>query len=745
MTISLGDDSKKIKDSFEKVLLIKLKRKLPKEIKSKLKRLGAIWYEPFEAYVSLLEKRKEVEELLAPWKEKVAFSGGYVDPHLFSAEGKVRNNQDVRSSILREQAYDESIQLMADIHSYNSALMECDFDEKPESNGKTAFQFQKEMEFYERKQSILEKKKELETIESNLTKVRQGPNPYCLDEEGLWCIPDEGERIWIASPFRITARTRDQDGLNHGKIIEFDDSDGIHHRWAMPMEMLAGDSSELRKILLNTGLDISTFFRARQYFADYVQRSAPSFTERCISHTGWYKEGFVLPDGTIGNIGLEKVIVQGKNASVLSYAQSGTLYDWQKHIADLCVGNSRLIFAVSAGFAAPLLSLLDIEGGGFHFRSTSSSGKTTALCVASSLYGDRTFMRKWKATINALELTAFQHNDVLLCLDEIGEMNPHDVGDTAYMLANGGGKGRSRSDITLREPFRWKLLFLSSGEESLVSLMEQVGKKTKAGQEVRLADIPADTGCFGVFEELHGFSDGAVFADSLVKAAHTYYGSAIREFLKKLTQDIESAKNFMKEQIASFLSEVVVEGTVGQIYRVASRFALVAAAGELSIHYNITRVMGADAMASIGWDGGMARCAAKKCFEDWLEAYGGATSREETQLVADLRYFIEQNGESRFTDWNTQEAEPAENKYRTYNRAGFRKKTFDGYEFYFYPETFRREICKGRDEKFVKETLFKRGLLKKDSQDRYSLSAKPASEANSQRFVVIIWEKEELS
>lgn len=745
MTISLEDDSKKLKESFEKVLLIKLKGKLLKEIKSKLKKLGAIWYEPFEAYVSLLEKRKEVEELLSPWKEKVLFTEGYVDPCLFSAEGKVRNNQEVRSAILREQAYDESIQLMADIHAHDVALMECDFDEKPESHGKTAYQIQKEMEFYERRQSILEKRKEFERIENNLTKVRQGPNPYFLDGEGLWYLPEEGDKIWIAAPFRITARTRDQTGLNHGKIIEFDDSDGVHHRWAMPMEMLAGDSSELRKILLNTGLDISTFPKARQYFADYVQRSAPSFTERCISHTGWYKEGFVLPDGTIGNIGLEKVIVQGKTTSALSYAQAGTLYEWQKNVADYCVGNSRLIFGVSTGFAAPFLSLLDIEGGGFHFRSTSSSGKTTVLRVAASLYGDKTFMRKWKATINALELTAFQHNDILLCLDEISEMNPHDVGETAYMLANGAGKGRSRSDISLRESFRWKLLFLSSGEESLTSLMEQVGKRTKAGQEVRLADIPADTGCFAVFEELHGFSDGAVFADSLVKAAHTYYGSAIREFLKKLTQDIEGAKNFVKEQIASFLSEVVPEGAVGQIYRVASRFALVAAAGELSIHYNITRAMGADAMASIGWDEGAARWAAKKCFDDWLEAYGGANSREETQLVADLRYFIEQNGESRFTDWNTQEAEPAENKYRTYNRAGFRKKTFDGSEFYFYPETFRREICKGRDEKFVKETLFKRGLLKKDSQDRYSLSAKPASEANSKRFVVIIWEKEELS
>src|SRR3712207_8019446 len=40
------------------------------------------------------------------------------------------------------------------------------------------------------------------------------------------------------------------------------------------------------------------------------------------------------------------------------------------------IGNSRLVFALSIAFAAPLLYPTSSESGGFHFRGQSSTGKT---------------------------------------------------------------------------------------------------------------------------------------------------------------------------------------------------------------------------------------------------------------------------------------------------------------------------------------------------------------------------------
>lgn len=120
------------------------------------------------------------------------------------------------------------------------------------------------------------------------------------------------------------------------------------------------------------------------------------------------------------------------------HESKGTLRDWQQHIAKYCVDNSRLCFCVCVGFAAPLLHLLGEENGGFNMRGPSSGGKTTALKVGLSVYGGEKMLHSWKTTTNGLESIAALHNDSLLCLDELGKLEPKIAGETAYFLANGG-------------------------------------------------------------------------------------------------------------------------------------------------------------------------------------------------------------------------------------------------------------------------------------------------------------------
>ena len=66
---------------------------------------------------------------------------------------------------------------------------------------------------------------------------------------------------------------------------------------------------------------------------------------------------------------------------------------------------------------------------------------------------------------------------------------------------------------------RWRLLFLSSGEIGLAEHMASVQRRTRAGQEIRMVEIPADAGAgLGIFEDLHGFENGAAFALALTDA-----------------------------------------------------------------------------------------------------------------------------------------------------------------------------------------------------------------------------------
>ena len=234
---------------------------------------------------------------------------------------------------------------------------------------------------------------------------------------------DVSPPIRICSRLEVVARTRDQFSENHGRLLQFPDPDGVIHRWAMPMELLAGDGAVYRQELLSKGLLIAPGNQARQLLTIFIQTSSPSTTVRCVEQTGWSKDrsAFVFQNETVGSTGNEPLILQTTSSLQTTQTALGTLEEWQE-MAALCIGNSRLIFAVSTAFAPPLLLLLGMENGGIHFRGGSSSGKTTCLRAAASVWGGPDYMQQWRTTANGLEGNAVSHNDCLLCLDEIGHI-----------------------------------------------------------------------------------------------------------------------------------------------------------------------------------------------------------------------------------------------------------------------------------------------------------------------------------
>jgi uncharacterized protein (DUF927 family) len=95
------------------------------------------------------------------------------------------------------------------------------------------------------------------------------------------------------------------------------------------------------------------------------------------------------------------------------------------------------------------------------------------------------YARVWRSTTNGLEGLAALHNDGLLILDELSQCDPRPAGEAAYLLADGQGKVRAARTRAARAVQRWRLLFLSAGEESLSALMARAGQRTNVGQEIR--------------------------------------------------------------------------------------------------------------------------------------------------------------------------------------------------------------------------------------------------------------------
>ncbi|EQD42432.1 inner membrane protein, partial [mine drainage metagenome] len=259
-------------------------------------------------------------------------------------------------------------------------------------------------------------------------RAKPGPHFELIDEwrdqmaPGLyWIGPPKGDQlgelappVWVCDALKIEAATRDAQGGEWGRLLRFKDQDGQQKQWSMPMRMLAAGGEELRAELLAAGLRLAPSAAARAALANYLGREHPTARARCVARTGWHGNSFVLPAETLGTPSGEHIIFQAPSLAPVALGQAGTLGGWIESVSAPCAGNSRLVLAIAAAFAAPCLGLLELEGGGIHLRGSSSCGKTTALQMAASAFGGAAYMGTWRQTDNGLEGTAALHSDLLL-------------------------------------------------------------------------------------------------------------------------------------------------------------------------------------------------------------------------------------------------------------------------------------------------------------------------------------------
>lgn len=532
------------------------------------------------------------------------------------------------------------------------------------------------------------------------------PEKFTVTDDGVFFngIDREGQPLppeYVCSMLEVLGSTSSSSRDGWGRYLQFFDRNDGQHRWAMPMTMLAGDGLECRSELLRLGLEIGATPKAKTRLTEYIMTATVAKHYLSVEKTGWSNKTYVLPHKVIGG---GEVLYQSTGGLHHGYSSKGSREGWLKGIGALSAGNSRLVFAIGCAFAAPLLHLLSMNSAGFHFRGDSSCGKTTALRVAASVWGGEDYLHRWRATGNGLEAVASLHNDGLLILDELAQCDAREAGQIAYMLANGAAKVRSSKTLTPAPLKTWRLLYLSAGEISLSQHMQTAGARSRAGQEVRLIDIPADAEKgLGLFEILHGDGGGAAFSRLLLENCTKQHGRVGIEYLENLcamlrenyAEEIQQLQNSVKTLTATILPQ----GSCGQVARVAEYFALVGVAGELATRFELT-----------GWQAGEAEAAAKTCFNAWLNGRGGAGNHEDSEILSQVRSFFEAHGESRFTPLD------AIGERTTVNRAGFREVLEGAGDsshtiYYCLPEAFSNELCKGYDNKKVTAVLKGAGWL----------------------------------
>lgn len=491
---------------------------------------------------------------------------------------------------------------------------------------------------------------------------------YKEKEDGLYYSPsaweNDDDSIKLCSPLSIVALVKDVDELRWGKKVKYTSPNGNIHHFTVLMRDWGNNNDSLISKLLDRGIEIEEP-KMDKLVKQYFRIAKPTRVITTVDRIGWQKKCYILPDGPIGDC--EDEIEY--NGQVGVFQTSGSYEDWVQHVGLYCKGNPLLIFVVCYAFTGPLLRMCNMESGGLNIHGASSTGKTTHADVAGSVWGGsprRKYGMQCNATDNAMERRAWEFQDGLLIIDEIGQALRFVIQKLAYMLANGQGKIRLNPDTSSRETMDWMLSFLMTGEQKVSEkIKEDSQKNAMAGQLVRIIDLPVDNGrgeC--AFHNLHEFENPADFSCYLKEASQKYYGTAIRVFIKALcgADSSEHDRNafWIKKFVDKFMNDNCPREANGQVSRVIRKFGLIAAAGVFAARNGV-----------VPWNEEDSLSAVLDELEIWIANRGSlTTSQEVDDSIKNLKSYINKHSYDAFLDID----ENNKNKVISSNRpiAGYR-------------------------------------------------------------------------
>lgn len=234
--------------------------------------------------------------------------------------------------------------------------------------------------------------------------------------------------------------------------------------------------------------------------------------------------------------------------------------------------NLRLICALS--LTPPILWLVskyrsDMESMVVNISGDSSSGKTTALMLAMSLWGNATstssmnsLIKSWNSTGNALmkSISNTNYQGFPLAIDEIGVSNIRDFTNFVYAIASGKDKERLTSSSELMENAPFKTIVLSSGE---ISMRDNMRKNTIGSQLMRLIEL----------REVR-WTSSAQQSNYIKSYVNSHYGTFAPKYvemlLKNIDDVIETYDDYQKQIYEEIKSKL---GSYAE--RLSSKFSLI--------------------------------------------------------------------------------------------------------------------------------------------------------------------------
>jgi putative DNA primase/helicase len=492
------------------------------------------------------------------------------------------------------------------------------------------------------------------------------------------------------------------------RVLEVRDLDG--HKKSITVPFANTSQRDVLAVIGGAGYPVPILARERaallKELADVT--SAPRLT--VTSSSGWVGDRAFLTPLRSYTRGDDALVLTGNLQDGHRFHVSGSLKAWQQRVAKPAFENSNAMFAIMLALVGPTMRFANASSAGFHLVGPSSIGKTTVLVTAGSVWGGHDgplgFARTWHATSNALDLFAGAHSETFLGLDEskLAGETPKEAATTILHAVHRLAGGQEKARQTDRGPgLRWRVPYLGSSEESQDEMARAAAQTLTWGQRVRSSDITADAGRgLGVWEELHStVITPALFADRLRNAALEYHGAAGDAFLERLvdatcTQQ-EWVTKFLSTRIKKFLSAVGSSGWDTAQTRIATRFALVYAAGSLAFKFGV-----------LPWDWKHRLWAVTTCYQRIIVPAEALAPHTASDVIAAVRSYISGN-KDRFIDLGSKTAITKDELDAAYGVIYPSKK--GKVEYLIANRRFRNAVCAGLPAERVFEDLCAAGLM----------------------------------
>lgn len=577
------------------------------------------------------------------------------------------------------------------------------------------------------------------------------PETFNLSNEGVFKHDIDGRGrpvvIYAGSPIVVLGRTRrGGDGQGWGYLVAFKTPLGRWETAVIPARKLAGDGREVREVLADLGVSCPQDRAGRVAQSESIAYSCRQVTDiiDVSAYPGWMgSDVFALPERILVAPGSDRqAMLDMEQGRQHRFGTSGTFDGW-RDTTRLMEHNSRGNLVICMSFAGCLMRPLGAEGGGVHLWGRTSMSKTSLATAAGATWGGDPrdgFVNSWRATDNGVEGLAAVHNDTLLILDELALVDADRLAEIHYMLGNGQGKARATKTGGVQPISNWVSSVLSTGEITTAAHIKSgsAGKRgaqtrVPGGVGVRMVDLPVAlaSGTKCSFEDLGPFETEAALANHLKAQAKLHYGHAGPAFVEALLADRDAQIAIARVEIDQFVHDVSDPGDDPEVGRVAARFGLIAAAGEMAVRFGI-----------LPWREGAADTAARICYAAWKDSRGdGTLSHDERDALSTLKQFFELHGSSRFEPLVSYGGDTSAERLDeriVRDRCGYRRHDEQGTIYYVTPEAWRSEICTNvRDPEFVARVALGCGALIPGEGSRLLKNVRLPDHSNPKRVYAI--------